>query len=107
MQVKAMANGNVVNIPNVNAIGRSNRSYDSEKLNKVEIQHGEYRVLYGNISSVSRYISESEYVTKGQVIGETMTSENFYIKMAKSGEPVNPDKYIEKDLLNKFSSPPF
>ena len=103
MQVKAMADGSVVNIPNVNAIGRSNRSYDNEKLNKVEIQHGEYRVLYGNISSVSKYISESDHITKGQVIGETMTSEDFYIKMAKSGESVNPDKYIEEDLLNKFS----
>ena len=36
MQVKAMADGSVVNIQNVNAIGRSNRSYDNEKLNKEE-----------------------------------------------------------------------
>ena len=98
MQVKAMSNGKVINIPNVNAVSRSNN-----RLNKVEIKHGEYKILYGNIKQVKDYISEGESINKGQVIGETHNSRDFYIKMYKGNEEVNPDKYIEKDLLNKFS----
>lgn len=104
MQVRAMEDGKIINIPNINAIGRSNKRYGEDTLNKIEIQHGEYKVLYGNIKQANDYVQQGEKVSKGQIIGDTHDSSDFYIRMYKGNEPVNPDKYIEEDLFNVFSS---
>lgn len=109
MKVKAMADGKVTNMPSFKAGQRASRNMDMDTYSTIEIQHGEYRVIYGgithgDISDEKRYVEEGDEVTQGQIIASTSETDDFYIEMYKGQERVNPDRYIEEDLLPRFSN---
>lgn len=103
MQIKSMADGKVVSVPTFKAGKRASRNPNVEDHSKITIKHGEYKVNYINVSNFDKYIEENDEVTKGQIICETNHLNDFKIEMFKGQERVNPDRYIEEDLLPKFS----
>ena len=68
--------------------------------NTIKIKHKNIKILYGNIRNIKK--EKNNQVEKGEIIGEA--SKDFYIKAFKNNKIINPDKYIDEDLMHKITT---